>query len=97
MEHMLKTISKPVSIRVSKTQYQFFLMRRQELKRKLLKKVMDMENIKIENKPDQDKEIYRDTISFRLPYQYYQKLAEIAEENQVKVSDIIRNILFGGE
>ncbi|QJF12350.1 putative transcriptional regulator [Metallosphaera rod-shaped virus 1] len=72
-------------------------MYKQELKQKLLKKVGEMENVNIKLKPQQDREIYDNLISFRVPYQYYQKLEEIADKNQVKVSDVIRNLLFGGE
>lgn len=89
--------TKAVAIRVSKSQYEFFLMYKQELKEKLLRGIEKLENINIKLKPTQDKEIYRDLISFRIPYQYYQKLEKIAEENQVKISDLVRNILFGGE
>ncbi|ALG96877.1 hypothetical protein AZ268_gp09 [Acidianus rod-shaped virus 2] len=72
-------------------------MYKQELKEKLLKKVGEMENINIKLDPTKDKEIYDNLISFRVPYQYFQKIEEIADKNQVKISDVIRNILFSGE
>ncbi|MCY0851078.1 hypothetical protein, partial [Sulfuracidifex metallicus] len=93
----MKNPTKMISVRVAKTQYQFFLMYKSQLKRELLKRVEEMKSINIKLKPTTDREIYRDLISFRIPYQHYQKLEEIAQTNQVKLSDIVRNILFSGE
>lgn len=93
----MKTLTRMVSVRVTKSQYEFFSMYKQELKQKLLEKVSELENVNIKLKPQQDKEVYDNLISFRVPYQYYQKIEKIADENQVKISDIVRNILFGGE
>ncbi|QJF12281.1 putative transcriptional regulator [Saccharolobus solfataricus rod-shaped virus 1] len=93
----MKNPSRMVSVRVSKSQYEFFLMYKEELKEKLLEKLNEMQNINIKLKPTKDKEIYDNLISFRIPYQYFQKIEEIAEKNQAKISDIVRNILFNGE